>query len=375
MEKGARHLILLGRREPSHEALAAIAGLEEKGVRVRVVLADVADRARLEAVLADAEPPLGGIVHSAGALDDALFADQTWERFESVFRSKVYGTWNLHELTASADLDFFVIFSSIASLLGAAGQANHAAANAFEDSLAWARRSLGLPATCINWGAWKGSGSADRPEFEQRRQGMGLSAFDVNEGLDLLDRVLDCNPTQIGVARMNWARYAEGSVHRKALEPMLRSIEAPVSAAASSAPQRPGLLDELTAAPEGGRMRLLENHVRALAGKVLGVQPGVRIDGRQPLNELGLDSLMAVEFRNGLSAGLGRPLPATLLFSYPAIDDITRYLAEILFAPNVAEPVTARAAAPTPTSSGTLDAVEELSDEEVDRLLAAKLNG
>ncbi len=374
VERGARNLILLGRSEPSREALDTVAGLERHGARVKIEIGDVSDGERLAAVVAAADPPLGGVIHSAGTLDDALFSDQSWERFDAVFRSKVYGAWNLHQLTAGANLDFFVIFSSIASILGAPGQANHAAANAFEDSLAWARRSEGLPATCINWGAWKGIGSADRPEFEQRRSSMGLSAFSANEGIDLFDRVLDGNPPQIAIARFDWSRYADGSAQAKLLEPMRRSSR-PLGAApaASSDAKRPALLDLLAGAPQVSRIRVIDSHVRSLANRILGAQSALSIDGRQPLNELGLDSLMAVEFRNCLSAATGRPIPVTLLFSCPAIDDVTGYVANMLFPAETKEKVAAASAAGgLPASVRTLDAIEELSDEEVDRLLAAK---
>jgi malonyl CoA-acyl carrier protein transacylase len=375
VDHGARHLALVGRRAPSEQAAGRIAEFQRQGVQVKVAAADVGERSQMNRLFADigrSMPPLGGVVHSAGTLDDAVLGDQSWDRFETVFRSKVQGTWNLHELTAGAPLDFFLLYSSIASVLGAPGQANHAAASAFEDAVAWARRNNGLPATSINWGAWKGAGSADRVEYERRRERIGLFAFDPERGLDFLDRVLRANPVQVGVAQMDWKRYADGHLVPKSLEPMVESAASgkagkPADKAAADA-KTPALLEELAAAPEASRVRILNNHVHLLATRILGLPHERTIDGRKPLHELGLDSLMAVEFRNGLSTAIGRPLPVTLLFSYPTIDDLTAFLAE-----DLTSVASAPAKQPANGSASLLDAVEELSDEEVDRLLAEKM--
>jgi NADPH:quinone reductase-like Zn-dependent oxidoreductase/SAM-dependent methyltransferase len=371
VEKGAQYLVVAGRSEPSQEAMRQVADFAARGVRVKVARADVGERSQMERLLAEIAaslPPLGGVVHSAGTLDDAMLAEQTWDRFETVFRAKVRGAANLHELTAGAPLDFFVLYSSIASVLGAPAQANHAAANAFEDALAWTRRSAGLPAISINWGAWKGIGSADRTEYEQRRERVGLSAFDAERGVEFLDRILQANPVQIGVAQMDWKRYAAGRPASRQLDPMLESAvgdkKTPPGIDVRRS-QTPALMDDLTRAPEANRVRILQNHVHRLATRILGLPAGQGIDGRKPLHELGLDSLMAVEFRNGLSSAIGRPLPATLLFSYPAIDDLTAYLAAELFGTPAGEPVNG--------SASLIDTVEELSEEEVERLLAAKM--
>ena len=161
--RGARQLVLAGRRAPTPEAAAVIQSLEQRGARVRVATTDVSDGAALAALLADVRatmPPLKGIIHSAGVLDDAALPQQNWERFRRVFAPKVAGSFQLHTLTRSDALDFFVLFSSVAALLGSPGQANHAAANSFMDVLARSRRALSLPAVSINWGAWSEVGAA-----------------------------------------------------------------------------------------------------------------------------------------------------------------------------------------------------------------------
>ena len=153
--EGARHLVLVGRSAPQEQARAVVQKLAESGVEVKVVQADVSRRDAMEDLFTQIEtsmPPLKGVIHAAGALDDGILTQQSWERFSKVYASKVQGSWHLHELTKGMALDFFVLFSSAVSLLGSAGQANHVAACTFQDMLAHYRRSQGLPSLSIGWG-------------------------------------------------------------------------------------------------------------------------------------------------------------------------------------------------------------------------------
>ena len=155
--RGARNVVLLGRSDPGVEAGAVIAELEQGGARVLVARADVTHESELVRALKELQselPPVCGVIHAAGMLDDGILMNQSWERFAPVLAPKVQGAWNLHRLTRDLPLDFFVLFSSAASLLGSPGQGNYAAANAFLDALAHHRRGLGLPALSINWGPW-----------------------------------------------------------------------------------------------------------------------------------------------------------------------------------------------------------------------------
>ena len=161
VEKGARHLILMGRQGATAAIALQIQELEQAGAIVTPLCADVSDESQMRTVLGDlaiAAPPLLGIIHAAGVLEDGVLQQQTWERFRRVMAPKVQGAWNLHVFTQNQSLDFFVLFSSSASILGAAGQANYGAANAFLDALATYRRSQGLPGLSINWGHFGGSG-------------------------------------------------------------------------------------------------------------------------------------------------------------------------------------------------------------------------
>ena len=197
VERGARHLVLMGRRAPAEAARTAIREMEAHGAQVVVAQGDVAREADVQGVLAQiagGQPPLRGIIHAAGVLDDGVLLQQTWERFAKVLAPKVEGAWNLHRLTQTAPLDFFVLFSSAAALLGSPGQANHAAANAFLDALAHHRRALGLPAVSINWGVWSGWGVAADRGVGARAAVQGMGSFTPEEGLHVLERVLGGGP-------------------------------------------------------------------------------------------------------------------------------------------------------------------------------------
>ena len=191
VERGARELVLLGRGAPSGQALERIQGWERAGARVRVVRADVANFDEMARMIAEIGSPLRGVVHAAGVLADGVLLEQTWERFTTVMAPKVEGAWNLHRLTRGAPLDFFVMYSSAASVFGSAGQANHAAANAFLDVLAQQRRAEGLPALSVNWGAWSEVGAAADGGMEARMSLQGMGVIAPRQGMELLRKALE----------------------------------------------------------------------------------------------------------------------------------------------------------------------------------------
>ena len=183
VKRGARNLVLVGRSEPSRPARDFFTWAKANGAYVRADRADISSKEDIKRVLSEIArtmPPLRGIVHTAAILDDGVLTQQTWDRFERVLAPKISGAWALHELTLDSPLDFFVLFSSVASVLGAPGQANYAAANAFEDALAHYRRLRGKPAVSINWGAWS-EGLASRGGMERRRE-MGITSMSPEEG-------------------------------------------------------------------------------------------------------------------------------------------------------------------------------------------------
>jgi acyl transferase domain-containing protein/NADPH:quinone reductase-like Zn-dependent oxidoreductase/short-subunit dehydrogenase/acyl carrier protein len=371
VERGARHVLLVSRGEPGPEAVRVVQWAEEHGARILCRRADVSKREQLAPILSEISknmPPLRGILHAAGVLDDGVLQDMNWSRFERVLAPKVAGAWLLAELTAATPIDFFVLFSSAASVLGAPGQANYAAANAFQDGLAHELRRRGLPAISINWGAWS-QGMAAREGLAKRQRELGMGPMSNDEGLALMERILAEAPEQVGAGFFDWRKFIRRYPH-DAVPPLFSTVVG-LPVASASVPGSPKLLGQLRAAPESGRTAILHFFVQALAGRVLSFPQERRIDPEQPLSDLGLDSLMALEFRNSLAAEIEQSLPATLLFSYPAIADVERYLSGLLFGQETKTAGTK----PPGGSLGVLDEIAELSDEEVDRLLAADRSG
>jgi hypothetical protein len=388
-EQGARHLALVGRSEPPADTHSLIAALEGQGVRVAVIRADVsqpADVARLLAAIDETMPPLRGVVHGAGVLDDGVLLQQNWDRFRTVMAPKIDGSWLLHTLTAGRALDFFVLFSTSVAVLGAAGQANHAAANAFIDALAHHRRALGQPAMSINWGPWTEVGAASERNLSEHFADQGYGGIPVEVGLDLFGSLLNDPPAQVAVLPIQWPRYFERAEGRRK-DPFFATVltqreAAPAAAEAPAPSSQPRILRDLAEATPTRQRSLLIDYVQERAAAVLGAEQS-QLDARRPLNELGLDSLTAVELRNLLGRGLDlkRPLPATLVFDYPTVEAIADYLSRDVLAlvPAVASAGAAEAT-PAPATQGAgvsslLDSLEEMSDEDVERLLAERLGG
>jgi acyl carrier protein len=304
-------------------------------------------------------------------LYDVIVLLQPWDRFARVLAPKVAGAWQLHAMTQHLPLDFFVLFSSAAALLGPSGQANHAAANAFLDALAQHRRLQGLPALSLNWGLWADVGAAAERHLMLRAAQLGLGAIAPQEGLEALEDAWRQQTPQLAVLPVDWPTYSRqwaGGRTPSLFTELMRPGEARQSAKPASsrapAPARPWL----EAAP-GDRPRLLLTHLQEQIRKVLGWDSARPLDPRLPLQELGLDSLMAVELRNALSLSLGQPLPATLLFDYPTIEALGDYLARAVL------PREEPAIAPAELSPDdqALSRIEQLSEDEAEAILIQKL--
>jgi acyl transferase domain-containing protein/acyl carrier protein len=340
VEQGARHLVLAGR----HGRESAVAGLRASGANIQIVEADVTrpgDVARLVETC-QAQAPLRGVVHAVGVLDDGILTNLTAERCVQVLGPKVRGGWELHTLTHALPLDFFVCFSSMASLLGSPGQGNYAAANAFLDALVHHRRARGLPGVSINWGPWAGAGMAAK--LHSRLQAHGEGMLEPAVALRLFSQVLASGAAQVGVMRVDWERYGVDYPAPEFLS-LLRTN-----------PGGPTFRQRLRDASPDRRVRLLEECVRSAVGGVLG-HPPASVPRGEGFAELGLDSLGAIELRTQLERALECRLPATLAFDYPTVDVLVAHLAEQLAGP------------PAPDMRD----LDDLSHDEIAALLAGEL--
>jgi NAD(P)-dependent dehydrogenase (short-subunit alcohol dehydrogenase family)/acyl carrier protein len=336
--RGARSLVLTARSAPSEEAGRAIRHMQQQGAEVHVVQGDIADAADVERLFRFVHAlgrPLRGIVHSAGALADAPLVQQTWSDFEKVFAAKVHGTNRLVRHTRTDHLDFFVLFSSIASVLGSPGQANHCAANSYMDVLAHQCRSQGLPAACINWGIWSGTGAAVDRGVIERAAARGLGAIDPEDGLAMLETLLCAERAQTMVQPIEWPRFLD-NVTKDCRPPPLYSefaVRTPQKPAGRTAPESAASAGaELSQMPAAARRTFLAKVVRRAAATVLELETGDAIPDDLPLKEAGLDSLLAVELRNALGKAIGQRLPSTLLFDYPTIGAVVAYLQSLFVA-------------------------------------------
>ncbi|WP_190055090.1 type I polyketide synthase, partial [Streptomyces lomondensis] len=348
-ERGVRHLLLLSRRgEQAPGAAELVAELEGLGAGVRVVACDVADREALAAVLADVpvEHPLVGVVHTAGVLDDGVLSSLTPERLDAVLRPKVDAAWYLHELTRGLDLSLFVLFSSAAGVFGGAGQANYAAANAFLDALAEARRGEGLAGQSLAWGPWAESGMLGRLDDAdtQRMARSGVPPLSAEQGLELFDAAEGAGRAALVPVRLDlpvWRKRAatEGVPH------LFRGlVRVPGRRAATSGESGSGFAVRLSGLSPDERIRFVDGLVRGQVAAVLGYGSGEAIKSRSAFKELGFDSLTAVELRNRLNTATGLRLPATLVFDYPTPGE----LAEFLVAEALGAQPEAAATAPVP---------------------------
>jgi polyketide synthase 12/epothilone polyketide synthase D len=346
--QGARSLVLMGRSAPGVAAQEALEGLRAAGARVEVAQVDVADTARVAALLEDMGrrlPPLRGIVHAAAVLDDATLPRQTPEHFRRVAGPKVLGAWNLHSLTQGLPLDFFVLCSSVASVLGSPGQANYCAANAFIDALAHLRQANGQPALCINYGPWAEVGLAAAQANRGERMALqGMESFTPAQGVEVFARLLRRAAVQVSAIRLYVRQWRE-SYLSAARSPFLSELEE--QGAPGAGASKGSLREKLLARPVAEREALLQSQIQELLGHVLRCPPS-RIGLEAPFKALGVDSLMAIEFRNRLEAALGVSLSAALIWQYSNILALAVYLAGRMEVPLREEPAVTATPPPPP---------------------------
>ena len=324
---GVRNLVLIGRRGPDAPGAAELAAeLSATGAEVSVVACDAADRAALAKVLADipVQHPLSAVIHTAGVLDDAVVTSLTPERVDAVLRAKVDTAWNLHELTKDSNLSAFVLFSSMAGLVGSSGQANYSAANSFLDGLAVHRRRHGLPAISLGWGLWDQAssmtGGLEAVDFARFARD-GITAMSSTQALQLLDTAMVIDepflvPAHIDTTALR-AKFDGGTLPPMFVDLINATARRQVDDSLAAAKSKSALLQRLEGLPEDEQQEILLDLVRSHIATVLGNTTAEAIDPDKAFQELGFDSLTAVEMRNRLKAATGLPLSPTLIFDYP----------------------------------------------------------
>jgi len=324
--RGCPRVVLASRSGPAAAGAAGLAaGLAGAGTTVSVLAADAGSRGQAAAVLAWAGasgPRLCGVLHAAGLVQDTAIEQASVAGLGEVLAAKAAGAMALHELTAGAGLEQFVLFSSIAATWGSGRQPGYAAANAFLDALAASRRAAGLPATSLAWGPWDGGGmtTADGAAYLRRR---GLAAMSPALAVEALAQAVDHGEDQVTIADVDWPRFTAPFTLRRPA-PLLSAVaEAQPSAApgtqdAAAAGPGTALAGRLAGLPAAGQDRVLVDLIRAEAAAVLGHASPDAVEPGRAFSDLGFDSITAVELRNRLSQATGLPLPATLLFDYPA---------------------------------------------------------
>ncbi|MGQ4615989.1 SDR family NAD(P)-dependent oxidoreductase [Nocardia sp. R7R-8] len=333
---GVRHLLLLGRRGiETPGAAELVADLAAAGASAEVAAVDVGDRTQLAGVLAriPGSRPLAGVVHAAAAVDDGLFDSLTPERLAAVLAPKSVGARNLHELTATSDtVTHFVLFSSVSALLGGPGQSAYTAANADLDAVAARRRAAGLPAVSVSWGLWERAsgttahlGAADRARIARG----GLRPLPTSVALTLFDAAVDADRAVVVAARFD-TRALSARAESERIAPVLKTLIPARRRGAAAAGGQRSVLDGLAGRDEAERHRLLLGIVRTEVAAALAHPDPDGIAADRALVEFGLDSLSAVELRNGLGRATGRRLPATLTFDHPTPEAIAAYLATLV---------------------------------------------
>jgi amino acid adenylation domain-containing protein len=341
-ERGARHLVLLSRQGPqTPEARRGVAELEALGVRVAVPRGDVARREELAAVLTAIDqtmPPLRGVLHAAMVLDDSTLLNLDLDRMRRVLAPKMTGAWNLHTQTLGRDLDHFILFSSLSSVLGHAGQGNYAAANAFLDALAHYRRALGLPGMTLNWGALAEVGYiARRRALNDRLERQGVLGIPTRQALAMLERAIQRDATQLGVMRVDWSRWSRAGLTGPLPPRFAHLVPRTEGAGADDCCGGSSVLEAVQSVALDRRGPVLETQLRDKVARILGTAPEA-IEGEKTLLNLGLDSLMAVELRNWIEAELHVNLPIVELMRSPGLAYLTGLLLERIASPEVAPP-------------------------------------
>jgi myxalamid-type polyketide synthase MxaB len=309
--------------------------------------------------------PLTAVFHAAGVVQDRVLETESWNTYRQATAVKIEGAWNLHRLTETDPVKLMVFFSSAAGILGSSGQGSYSAGNAFLDALAHYRATRGLETLSIDWGAWADAGMAARlaPEHATRLLRQGVRSLDASAALATLEKAIAERRTQVAVLDIEWDRFLEQRLAKdQAFFAELRMRQPDATKAGTADPIRAAVLN----APIEDQKALVADQVRECARRAMSLSHGAAVPDDVPLQEIGLDSLMAIDMKNELAQSLDLPLSAGLLFNYPTVRELTNYLLGLL--PDETATV--------PASDVMIDddsSLAGISEEEAERLLLEEL--
>ena len=329
------HLLLIGRSQPSAEACQTIEAFETAGTRVSIKSVDVSDKEALAEVINSipSDSPLKIIIHAAAVLDDSILIEQDSSKFKKVLSPKIKGAWNLHQLTEEINLDQFILFSSVAAVMGSAGQANYAAANTFLDALADYRQQKGLPVHNINWGPWASVGLAAQLDhtLKKRLNSQGFGFIAVEQGIKLFDNILNQVNHRMVVLPLQIERVKEMLVYNTSSTSKIYENLLPATFGHLKQKKNTDVVKKLQILPPNQRIKELESILQKEVAKVLSFVNHNEVSVKKSLKEMGLDSLRAIELRNKLSLLFQLSLSATVVFDYPTIEALSNHFQEKLF--------------------------------------------
>lgn len=332
IEQGAKNIILLSRSGANSEVLNNIKQWKAKGIDVYVENVDVSDKYAVKEFvdkLNKSGKKIKGLVHTAGTIEDMMIKDQTWDSFEKLFKAKVWGTYNLHYALINEKLDFFIMMSSITSVVGNVGQANYAAANYFMNIFAEYRRHLGMPAMSICWGPWAGTGMATRSEDTIKNIGIkGIYSMSKDIGKKMVDRVFKKDMSSIVVVDANWELFSEKTGVDEVTKFLsnFATKNSKFKRDDEKSHNNEQVLEKLLELKPEERSGYLSNHLQKIIANIMGFNDISSLSLDNTFTEQGVDSLMIFSIRNEIKSLINEEIDISVFFNYPSITKLTEYL-------------------------------------------------
>lgn len=339
IQKGAKHLVLTSRRGASEKAQKTIQLWKDKGVDVLVSKADIScerDVENLFSEIREKMPPIKGVIHAAGRIEDKMIQDQSWESFSRVLSAKVIGVYNLHNVLKNDTLDFFIMLSSIASIIGNVGQSNYSAANYFLNAFAHYRQTKNLPACAVCWGPWTGSGmAANDDEIIRRMADQGIFGIQPENGMKIIDKLFEESYSEVLAADVNWNLFSNAQELKEVKDFLSKvvTMKDKKSDEIGKTKKESNVVPILMEMKPEERKDFLSAHLQKVAGKIMGFQDNQLPSLDTSLMEQGADSLMIFSMRNEVNKMTGKQIDVSLFFNYPSLRKISNYMLSELLIP------------------------------------------